>query len=128
MPHIRISLLEGKPSTFLKTLSDTIQNTLVETIGVSAGDRFQIIDELKPSHLHVSSPLVGVEHSDDVIILHISLKAGRSLATKKHLYHHLATNLSTHLGIKKEDIIIMLVDLPAENWSFGSGMATLLLD
>ena len=128
MPHIRISLLEGKPAAFLQTLSDSIQGTLVETIGVAATDRFQIIEELKPSHLHVSSPLVGVTHTENVIILHISLKAGRSLATKKHLYQQLAINLSTNLSIKKEDIIIMLVDLPAENWSFGSGMATLLLD
>lgn len=128
MPHIRISLREGKSPDFLQTLSDSIQDALSTTIGVAASDRCQIIEELKPSHLKISSPLVGVEHSDDVILLYITLKSGRTLDLKKNLYHQLATNLSTNLRMKKEDIIIILVEAPAENWSFGSGLATLVTE
>lgn len=126
MPCVRISLLEGKPPSYLQAISDSIQAAMEATIGIAANQRFQIFEELKKTHYLVSSPLVGIEHSENVVTLHITFNVGRTLETKKRLFQQLTSNLSQNPGIQPEDVIILLVDLPSENWSFGKGLATLV--
>ena len=126
VPHVRISLKEGKSIAYLQAVSDSVQAALIDAIQIKATDRFQIIEQLPTTQFIVSNPLVGVAHGENVISLYITLKAGRTLAAKKHLYQQLAANLAANPGIPQEDVLIMLVETPAENWSFGSGLATLI--
>jgi 4-oxalocrotonate tautomerase len=126
MPHVRISLAEGKSPVYLQALSDGIQQALVEALGVALTDRFQIIECLPACQFIVSNPLVGITHSDQAMLIHISLKSGRTIEIKKNLYRLLTANLVATLDVNPQDIIIVLVDLPPENWSFGHGQAQLI--
>ena len=126
MPHVRISLLTGKSNAYLQTLSDAVQDALVASLDISPSDRFQVIEQLSAGQFIVSNPLVGVEHAAETILIHISLKAGRTVEMKKALYQALATRLNSALGISTNDVIIILNDVAAENWSFGQGLATLI--
>jgi len=49
------------------------------------------------------------------------LNSGRPTELKQHFYKTLAERL--HEGVKthKEDVLINLVEVPKENWSFGYG-------
>ena len=88
MPLVRISVIEGKPESYLQKAGDAVHRAMVDTIGVPSQDRFQIITE------HSKSQFIY-----DTELLHQELK------------------------LRKEDVLVNLVEVPKENWSFGNGEA-----
>jgi 4-oxalocrotonate tautomerase len=42
---------------------------------------------------------------------------------KKAFYKAVADGLHEHLGLRREDVVINLVEVKKENWSFGNGEA-----
>jgi 4-oxalocrotonate tautomerase len=51
------------------------------------------------------------------------LNQGRSLERKKAFYARIAENLAKNPGMRQEDVLVNLVEVPKENWSFGNGIA-----
>jgi 4-oxalocrotonate tautomerase len=45
------------------------------------------------------------------------------LEQKKSLYAAIADRLSKKPGLRREDILVSLVEVKKENWSFGNGVA-----
>lgn len=41
---------------------------------------------------------------------------------KRALYQTIADRLHEHLGVRKEDVFISLVEVTKENWSYGNGV------
>ena len=66
---------------------------------------------------------LDVERDDDIVFIQITLNAGRSVAVKQALYARIAELLSADPGIRKQNILVNLVQVPKENWSFGNGEA-----
>jgi phenylpyruvate tautomerase PptA (4-oxalocrotonate tautomerase family) len=58
-----------------------------------------------------------------VIFIQITLNEGRTLEMKQAFYQMLAERLHHDLGVRQEDVLINLVEVKKENWSFGNGMA-----
>lgn len=56
-------------------------------------------------------------------IIEVTLNQGRSLEMKKAFYARIADNLAMNPGMRKEDVLVNLVEVPKENWSFGKGIA-----
>ena len=56
-------------------------------------------------------------------MIQITLNEGRTLEAKKALYQEIAGRLHTTLGIWTEDVLINLIEVKKENWSFGNGIA-----
>jgi len=121
MPLVRISLREGKSASYRAALGEAIHQAMVETINVPADDRFQTFAEHSSGRLVYARKYLGIEHSDDIIFVQITLNAGRTLDQKRALYRALAENLSRNPGLRKEDLLVSLVEVPKENWSFGNG-------
>jgi 4-oxalocrotonate tautomerase len=124
MPLVRISLVKGKPELYRRQGGDAVHRALVETIGVPPLDRFQILTEHEPGDLVYDSNYLGIARSSDLVIVQITLSAGRSLAQKRALYGRIAANLATAVGLRPEDAWINLVEVAKENWSFGNGVAS----
>jgi phenylpyruvate tautomerase PptA (4-oxalocrotonate tautomerase family) len=97
---------------------------MVETINVPADDRFQIFSEHEPEALVYDRRYLGIERSDDIVVIQITLNTGRTLEQKRALYRELAEKLSRDPGLRKQDILVSLVEVPRENWSFGNGEAS----
>ena len=57
--------------------------------------------------------------------IQITLNAGRTLEMKRALYKRIAERLAESPGIRKEDVLVNLVEVSKENWSFGNGEASL---
>ncbi len=55
-------------------------------------------------------------------MIQITISIGRSLEIKKALFHRIA-ELLLDSGLRKEDILINLIEVAKENWSFGNGEA-----
>jgi phenylpyruvate tautomerase PptA (4-oxalocrotonate tautomerase family) len=100
-----------------------VHHALVETIQVPPLDRFQIISEHEPADFVFDPEYLGVHRTGALVIVQATISAGRSLAKKRALYRRIADNLA-ELGVRREDVWINLVEVAAENWSFGNGVAS----
>jgi 4-oxalocrotonate tautomerase len=122
MPLVRIDLREGKPADYRVAIGDVIYDALL-SIGVPPNDRFQIITEHPKNDLIFDPGYLGVERSEALVMIQITLNEGRSLELKKRLYKSIADQLHSRLSIRREDVFINLVEVKKENWSFGNGEA-----
>ena len=123
MPLVRISLVKGRPAALRRSIGDAVHRSLVESIDVPQRDRFQLLTEHEPGDLVYDSEYLGIARSDNIVIVQITLSAGRSLEKKRKLYRRIAYNLAA-LGVRREDVWINLVEVAKENWSFGNGVAS----
>ena len=124
MPLVRISLANGRPEAYRRKVGDAIHRALVETIGVPPLDRFQLLTEHEPGDIVYDSTFLGIARTSDLVIIQITLSAGRTLEQKRALYRKIAANLAGAVGLRLEDAWISLVEVAKENWSFGKGIAT----
>ena len=123
MPLVRISLREGKTEEYKKAIADGVHRAMVEAIDAPAQDRFQLLTEHPASGLIYDPTYLGVQRSDDVVIVQITLSAGRKLAQKRKLFKRIAEILAEKPGLRPQDVIVSLVEVAWENWSFGNGEA-----
>lgn len=123
MPLVRIDLRSGKPAEYRRALGDGVHRAMVETIKVPADDRFQIITEHPADGIVHDPSYLGVSRSDAVVFIQITLNAGRTLEMKKALYARIAELLAEKPGLRSEDVLVSLVEVTKENWSFGNGVA-----
>jgi 4-oxalocrotonate tautomerase len=123
MPLIRVALLEGKPEAYRRKIGDVVHRSIVETINVPPLDRFQVITEHRKADLIYDPQYLNIPRTDELVIIQITLNAGRTVEMKKALYKQIADLLNQELGLRREDVMINLVEVAKENWSFGNGIA-----
>jgi phenylpyruvate tautomerase PptA (4-oxalocrotonate tautomerase family) len=123
MPLVRISLNAGRSASDIKAISESVHRAMTETIHVPPDDRFQIITEQPAGGLVYDPSYLGIERTDGLVIIQITLNAGRTVELKKDLYKRLAELLARSPGVRPQDVLINLVEVPKENWSFGNGEA-----
>lgn len=124
MPLVRVTLRKGKSAESLRDIGDSIHDALVATANVPPDDRFQIFDEVEPDRLIAHPTYAGVNRGDGLIIIEITLNAGRTLEVKRALYGEIVARLGRALDVRPDDVLINLVEVSKENWSFGKGLAT----
>jgi 4-oxalocrotonate tautomerase len=123
MPLIRISLREGKTEEYKKALGDGVHRALVEAMDAPAQDRFQVITEHPASGLIYDPAYLGVQRTDNIVIVQITLSTGRKLAQKRKLFKRMTELLAENPGVRPQDLMVSLVEVAWENWSFGNGEA-----
>lgn len=123
MPLVRISLREGKSEQYRKALADGVHQAMVEAIDAPFQDRFQIITQHSANDLIYDPNYLGVQRSDDIVIVQISLSAGRKPGQKRKLFQRMAEILANNPGLRPQNLMINLVETAWENWSFGNGEA-----
>jgi 4-oxalocrotonate tautomerase len=122
MPLVRITLRKGRSPEFLHDIGNAVHEALVSQANVPADDRFQIFEEVETMVAHPSYG--GVERSEGLVIIQITLNAGRTVEIKKNLYAEIARRLQAAVDVRSDDVLISLVEVTKENWSFGKGVAT----
>lgn len=123
MPLVRITLRQGRSPEQLRRLSAAVHQALVSTANVPPDDLFHAIDELPPANLIADPAYMGMERSEGVVFIEITLNAGRTVEVKRALYADIAARLEG-VGIRADDVLVNLVEVAKENWSFGRGIAT----
>jgi 4-oxalocrotonate tautomerase len=123
MPFIRISLREGKTEEYKKALADGVHRAMVEAIDAPAQDRFQVITEHPASGLIYDPTYLGVQRTDNIVMVQITLSTGRKLAQKRKLFKRMSEILAENPGLHPQDLMVNLVEVAWENWSFGNGEA-----
>ena len=123
MPLVRIDLPAGKPPDYADSIADVVYEAMLATLNVPAHDRFQILAEHAKQRLIIDPSYLGIERSGDALIVQVTLNDGRSLDQKKAFYKAVADGLHERTGLRREDVMINLVEVKKENWSFGNGIA-----
>lgn len=122
MPLVRITLAEGKSSEYRRAIGDGVHRAMVETANVPAADRFQSVHQVKPEDLAWDADYLGQHRTEDVVFIQIVLNAGRTVEVKKALYARIADELAQAPGLRREDVLVNLIEVAKENWSFGGGV------
>lgn len=120
MPLVRISLAAGTTPEYRRALADGVHQALVETAGVPADDRFQLIEELPAAGLVYDPAYLGFARGPQLVVVQIFLNAGRTVEVKQRLYAAIAEKLGA-AGLRGDDLLVNLVEVARENWSFGGG-------
>ena len=123
MPLVRIDLRVGRPAGVRQAIGDAVHQAMVETLNVPSQDRFQLIGEHPPEGQIYDPDYLGISRSDGVVFVQITLNQGRSVDQKRALYARIAELLHARAGVRREDVLVSLVEVPRENWSFGEGVA-----
>lgn len=123
MPLVRISIIKGKRKGFGKKVGNVVYRTMVETINVPPKDNFQIITEHDENSLIYDPDYLNIPRTNGLVLIQITLNEGRTVEAKKTFFQMLAERLNRELGVRKEDILVSLVEVKKENWSFGNGIA-----
>jgi 4-oxalocrotonate tautomerase len=123
MPLARIDLPAGKPPEYGRAVADAVYEALIATLNVPRGDRFQVISEHSLDTLLIDPTYLGIDRSADALLIQITLSEGRTVEVKKAFYKAVADGLHQRIGLRREDVLINLVEVKKENWSFGNGVA-----
>jgi 4-oxalocrotonate tautomerase len=123
MPLVRISLLQGTSTEYRRAIGDGVHRAMIEALAILPDDRFQVITEHPPQGLIYDPQYLGIHRSDRVVFVQITLSAGRKPQQKRKLFKRMAELLQESPGLRPQDLLINLVEVSWENWSFGNGEA-----
>ncbi len=122
MPLVRIDLMKKPDASFGQRVGQVVYESMKSSIGVPDHDNFQVISEHDAQHLIFDTSYLGIERTPGIVMIQIALNEGRTLEQKKLLYKTIAEGLE-RLGVRAEDVLVNLVEVKKENWSFGRGIA-----
>ena len=128
MPLVRIALREGTSAEYRRAIADGVHQAMVDAIAIPADDRFQVITEHSADSLTYDAKYLGIQRTDRIVLIQITLSAGRKPAQKRALYKRITELLAKSPGVRPEDVVINLVEVSWEDWSFGNGVAQYTLD
>ncbi|QFG30435.1 tautomerase family protein [Pseudomonas umsongensis] len=123
MPLVRVDLKKQQDPTYAKRVGQLIYAALRSAIGVPENDNFQILAEHDDQHFIFDPQYLGIQRTDNLVVIQITLSEGRTLEQKKLLYKTIVESLNTQLAVRLDDVFINLVEAKKENWSFGNGIA-----
>lgn len=124
MPLVRISLMQGKPAAYRAAIGSAVHRAMVDTINVPPLDHFQVISEHARGDIVYDPNYLDIKRTDGVVLIQITMNVGRTVEMKRALYRRITELLSAEPGIRPEDVMVNLVEVPKENWSFGNGVAS----
>ena len=88
---------------------------------VPADDKVQILSRHIAQQIVKPPSYLGIEYTDELVVIQITLNEGRKTDVKKSFYAKVADLLSGELNLRRENLLISLVEVNKENWSFGNG-------
>jgi phenylpyruvate tautomerase PptA (4-oxalocrotonate tautomerase family) len=123
MPFARIAVPAGKSADFHKIVGDVVYESMLPTLKAPEGDRFQLITEHAPNDIILDPSFLGISRTKEAVIVQVTMNEGRTVEQKKGYFKMVADGLHDRLNIRREDVLINLVEVKKENWSFGNGIA-----
>ena len=121
MPFIRSAVKKGTSPEQKKAIVDGVHQALVDSIGMPADELFNLISEYEPGNFFYDRRFNGIARSDNLVVLEITMRRGRSDAMKKALYAAIAANLEKGAGVSPRDVFIFTHENDYSDWSVGNG-------
>ena len=125
MPLLHFNVLEGRTDAELKTMLDAAHRAMLAAFKVPERDRYQIVNEYKPSRMVVEDTGLGIPRTDKVVVVQV-VSRPRGKEAKQKFYRLLTEELQKSCGIAPSDVMVSIVENTDEDWSFGLGRAQFL--
>lgn len=122
MPFVRTDVPAGLPATDKAAIVKSIHDGLVEGIGMPEDELFNRVSEYQPEDAFFSRTFNGIARSQNVIVVEITLRRGRSDAMKRALYAAIVRNLEERAGVSPRDVLIFMHENDYSDWSVGNGV------
>ncbi|MCD8892655.1 tautomerase family protein [Staphylococcus nepalensis] len=125
MPLIKLDMIKGREKEEIKRILDITYDVMLDAFQAPIGDRYQIVNQHEDYEMQILDTGLGVSRTELVIVFTIITRP-RTKNQKIEFYKKLAEALNESLNIRKEDIMISLVENTDEDWSFFNGKAQFL--
>ena len=125
MPLIYFNVLEGRTDAELQAMLDAAHRAMLAAFGVPERDRYQIVNEYKPSRMVVEDTGLGIPRTDKVVVVQV-VSRPRGKEAKQTFYRLLTEELQKSCGIAPSDVMVSVIENTDEDWSFGLGRAQFL--
>lgn len=122
MPLLYFNVLEGRSDAELKAMLDAAHRAMLAAFKVPERDRYQIVNEYKPSRMIVEDTGLGIPRSEKVVVVQV-VSRPRGKEAKQKFYRLLVEELEKSCGIAPSDVMVSMVENTDEDWSFGLGRA-----
>ena len=128
MPLVRISVFESMAAERRQAIAAAIYDAMSATIGIPEGDRFIVLSAHPQEELIVDRSFMQMQRTDDFVLIHITLRRGRSVETKQSFYKEVARLVQERAKIEPDNVMIVLAENDLADWSFGRGEAQYILN
>ena len=116
MPLVRIEVRRSREPEEKRAVCDAVHAAMKEALLIPEHDRHIRYIEHAPEDFQVPPG-----KTEDYTLVEITLFQGRSMDAKRNLYQAVVRNLGS-LGIAPEDVFIVLIESPTENWGVRGGV------
>ncbi len=122
MPFVRTALPSGTTPARKHNIVQGIHDALVEGIGMPKDELFNLVTEYRDGEFFFDRSFNGIARSENLIVVEITMRRGRSDAMKRALYAAIARNLEMNAAVSPKDIFIFMHENDYSDWSVGNGV------
>ncbi|OWQ44139.1 tautomerase family protein [Roseateles noduli] len=122
MPLVRINIARTASVDTVRAISTVVYDAMTRVAGVPANDKFQIVTRHAEDELiYPALGYLGITYTPDIVFIQVTWNAGRTVEVKQAFYKAVAEGIAEKTGLRIQDVVINLVDVAREDWSFGNG-------
>ncbi len=121
MPFIRTLVRQNTPAPRKQAIVMGIHQALIDAIGMPKDELFNAVAEYAPGDFFYDRGFNGIARSDDLVVVEITMRRGRSDAMKRDLYARIAANLERDAQVRPRDVFIFTHENDYSDWSVGNG-------
>lgn len=118
MPIVRIDIQEGKSTAYRRELLHGVRRAITSSLSVADERVMQRIIEVPADDIDS-----GARRTDSFTVIEIAMMAGRGTELKRALYEEIIRELKVSPGILERDIVVHIVDPPADCFCIGGESA-----
>jgi 4-oxalocrotonate tautomerase len=120
MPLVTVTASNWVSDEERVAISNEVHEALVSEFGIATTDKFHVLVPAMAGAKIVHPPShQGINYSDRIVIVQIVANNTRTELQKQRLCEAINKRVVAALSFRSEDIIINLLDVAKENWSFG---------
>lgn len=122
MPFVRTAVPGGLEQSRKRLIVQGIHDALVEGIGMPSDELFNLVTEYRDGEFFYDRRFNGISRSENLIVVEITMRRGRSDAMKRSLYAAIARNLEETAAVSPKDVFIFMHENDYSDWSVGNGV------
>lgn len=122
MPFVRTNVPHGIEPARKHNIVQGIHDALVESIGMPTDELFNLVSEYREGEFFFDRTFNGIARSDQLVVVEITLRRGRSDAMKRSLYAAITRNLERSAAVSPKDVFIFMHENDYSDWSVGNGV------
>lgn len=122
MPFVRTTVPAGTDPIRKRDIVQSIHDALVEGIGMPEDELFNLVSEYRDDEFFFDRSFNGIARSENLIVVEITMRRGRSDAMKRALYAAITRNMEASASVSPKDVFIFMHENDYSDWSVGNGL------